>query len=153
MSKELWLLLDTVLYTKGGMNWTSMQTTREHWTVNLETQKGVSFLVTCQFWVNICTIWAWKWLYFPIFVMLHHCWHLSWHHCDLDTLATAPQCSRHPQEGAVQKSGKSDWWFPSYSHFCILPLFCWSDHIRHDLRTDPTTADHPIFPGSSWHHC
>ena len=126
MSKELWLLLDTVLPHKGvfylhkrrDVLWMVIRTLKH--TEN--TLKGVSFLVIYLFWTHICTIWAWKGLYFPIFMMLHPCWHLSWCYCDLDILANARQHSMHPQEGAVKVSAQSEWQFPRYSHFCDHPL-------------------------------
>ena len=122
---------------------------KEGWTVNGHSckpqgnhkthlkHKGSIFPCHLSIWVMI---WAWKWLFFPIFVMLHCHWHLLWHHHDLDIIATALHHSRHHQKGAVQNSGKSDWWFLRYSPFCDHHLFLWSNHsdqlnLRHGLRT------------------
>ena len=80
-------------------------------------QKGVSFHVICQFWVII-----WTWLtVFSTFGCHFIICAMSWHQCDLDTIASAPQYRRHPQEGAVQIWEQSDWQFLRYWHFCVLP--------------------------------
>ena len=116
-------------------------------TVDLDTLKGVSFLVIYLFWAHICTIWAWKWLYFPIFVMLHHCWCLSWCHCDVDSLANAPQCSRHPREGSVEVSAQSDWWCLRYSHFCTPPvILIWQHSIFWTMLVPTSSASMPATP-------
>ena len=95
-------------------------------TVDLETLNGVSFLVIYLFLVHICTIWAWKWLYFPIFVMLHHCWYLLWHHHDLETISNAPQHNRHPQKVLWKFQLNQTDGFQDIAIF-VHPLSFWSD--------------------------
>ena len=66
-------------------------------------------------------------------------------HCDVTvTLTPLPMLPNivDTLRKCCPKTGKSDWRFLSYSHFCILPLFYWSDHyltiqdVRHG--TEPT---------------
>ena len=67
-------------------------------------------------------IWAWKWLYFPLLWCHVILGALLWHHCDLDTISSAPQHSRNPQKGAAKIWKWSDWWFQRYTHFCTPPV-------------------------------
>ena len=108
-------------------HWRHRNTKREYLSLSL------------PFWVHICTIWAWKWLYLPIFVMSHHCWCQSWCHHDLDTLANAAQYGRHPQEGAVKVSKWSGWWFWRYKHFVSPSLFFWTMSVLTSLASMPAT--------------
>ena len=55
--------------------------------------------------------------------------------CDIITAKTMPPSGRaHPQLHCVKFWSKLDWRFPSYSHFCTIPLslnFPHSDHYHH----------------------
>ena len=73
---------------------------------------------------------------------------------DVISMKTMPPCGRAPliyilSKLQVYRTDSSRVTAISVSS----PLFCWSDHWRHGLRTNPTAAHHPVCPGHSWCHC
>ena len=94
-------------------------------------------------------IWAWKWLHFPLLWCHIIVGAPLWHHCDLDTIVSALQHSRHPQEGAVKVWKQSDWWFWDIDVFVNL-MFFWSlsDHPGSETwpQNQPHSSSSPNLP-------
>ena len=147
MSNEPKLLRNCFFSLKRGGQWTITRQCKQGTTK--ETQMGVSFHVTC-YMSALSDNMHMNMTVFPTFGCHVAIGAKLWCHCDLDTIASAQQHSRHLQEGAVQIWDQSNWDIAivvSSSHFF------WSDQLRlrHGLRTDPITAHHPVCPGHSKH--
>ena len=60
---------------------------------------------------------------------------MSWCHHGLDTITSALQHNRHPQDGAVHVWEQSNWWFLRYCYFCAPLFFIWraTKHLQQCL--------------------
>ena len=97
--------------------------------------------------INLSDSMSMKMTVFSTPVMPCHFWHTMVKSLWLDTIASAPQHSRHPLQGAVQIWHQSDWWFQRYRPFCAPPvllvwhpLFFWTMLVPTSSASMPATS-------------